>query len=55
MSWGFNRVIKLPIFFGILILETKVDLRPQRVNARETGPALMSYQLVQAKSPADFT
>jgi hypothetical protein len=27
----FNRVIKLPIFFGILILVTKVDLRPWRV------------------------
>jgi hypothetical protein len=26
MLWGFNRVVKLPIFFCILILVTKVDL-----------------------------
>jgi hypothetical protein len=31
MLWVFNRVVKLPIFFCVLILVTKVDHRPWRV------------------------
>jgi hypothetical protein len=32
MLWGFNRVVTLPIFVSNLILVTKVDLSPQKVN-----------------------
>jgi hypothetical protein len=46
MFWGFNRVVNITNIFCILILVTKVDLRPQRVKAWMFRKHFVSYVMI---------